>query len=634
MSLLAYLAFLLLLGVIVQWSAWRLKLPSILLLLVFGFALSHFTGTRIDTYLANEESLLSLVGFFVAIILFEGGLTLKFSELKEAGTPVLRLCTVAVAIAFGLAAVAARLTLGYHWQICALLGAILVVTGPTVVAPLLRLIKPRRKVASIVKWEGIVVDPIGAVLAVLVFITIQEGGLGQGWDTVAIALVKTLVIGLGLGWGLAKVTEILMSRHLIPDFLESMFFLALVGVAFAGSNAIQHEAGLLTVTVLGVALANQKKVSVRHILEFKENLRVLIISLLFLMLSGRIGIAEIQVVWQKGLFFLAALILVVRPASVFLANLGSKRTTFREQLFLALLAPRGIVAAAVTSVFALQITGAAKANPGNERYAQLAEQASELVPLVFIVILGTVTFYGLLAAPLARRLGLSDANPSGILFAGADPWIRVVAKGLVHEGHHCLLLDTRYEKIAAARLDGLTAVRANILSEYAEEEIDFAGLGHLVAATPNNEVNSLAAREFQHRFGKANVWQLTPPDVDVHHQKAVASHMRGRFCFLGGPRFSELSSFFRKGAEMKKTFLTEVFTLEDFKKRHGENAIILFKENEEKVLTPVLSNTEKIEGPITIHSLVIEQDDVETKALKRKEANAAKEKGSAPAQRS
>ncbi|MBT6398958.1 MAG: hypothetical protein HOK04_04115, partial [Verrucomicrobia bacterium] len=230
MSLLAYLAFLLLLGVVAQWSAWRMKLPSILLLLILGFALSHFTGMRIDNYLKDESSLLSLVGFFVAIILFEGGLTLKFSELKEAGTPVLRLCTIAVVLAFGLTAVAARYTLGYHWQICALLGAILVVTGPTVVAPLLRLIRPRRKVASIVKWEGIVVDPIGAVLAVLVFITIQEGGVGQGWDIVAIALVKTLVVGVGLGWGLAKVTEGLMSRHLIPDFLESMFFLALVGV--------------------------------------------------------------------------------------------------------------------------------------------------------------------------------------------------------------------------------------------------------------------------------------------------------------------------------------------------------------------------------------------------------------------
>jgi len=246
------------------------------------------------------------------------------------------------------------------------------------------------------------------------------------------------------------------------------------------------------------------------------------------------------------------------------------------------------------------------------------------VPLVFIVILGTVTFYGLLAAPLARKLGLSDSNPSGVLFAGCDPWTRVIAKGLRKEGHHVLLLDTRYENVAAARMEGLTAVRANILSEYAEEEIDLAGLGHLIAATPNNEVNSLAAREFQHRFGKANVWQLTPPDVDAHHHKAVASHMRGRFCFLGGPRFGDLASIVGRGAIMKKTLLTDVFTLEDFKGIHGEDAIILFTETDEGVLTPVLSETAKIEGSVAIHSLVIEKDDVETKALRKKEAAEAK----------
>jgi hypothetical protein len=381
----------------------------------------------------------------------------------------------------------------------------------------------------------------------------------------------------------------------------------LVGVAFAVSNAIQHEAGLVTVTVLGVSLANQKRVSVRHILEFKENLRVLIISLLFLMLSGRIRVSELEMVWREGVLFLLVLILLVRPAAVFLANWGSQRTTWRERLFLALLAPRGIVAAAVTSVFALQITKVAGEHPENDMYAGLAKQAGELVPLVFLVILGTVGFYGLLAAPLARRLGLSDANPSGILFAGADPWIRVVARGLVKEGHHCLLLDTRFEKVAAARLDGLQAVRANILSEYAEEEIDLAGLGHLVAATPNNEVNSLAVREFQHRFGKAKVWQITPADAGAHHQKAVASHMRGRFCFLGGPRFGELSSLVRRGAEMKATSITDIFTVDDFKKTHGENAVILFKEMPGGQLSPVLAEGEKLEGPITLHALVIDE---------------------------
>lgn len=604
MSLLIYLAFLLLLGVMAQWTAWRLKLPSILLLLIFGFGLSHLTGIRIDQYLVDKSALLSLVGFLVAIILFEGGLTLKFTELREAGAPVLRLCTSCVLIAFALTTVLAHCVLGFHWQIAALFGAILVVTGPTVVAPLLRLIKPRRKMASIVKWEGIVVDPIGAVLAVLVFIVIQGGGIGGNWDDIFWALVKTILIGGGFGYGLAKGIEFLLSRHLIPDFLESMFFLAVVGVAFAGSNALQHESGLLTVTVLGIALANQSRVSVRHILEFKENLRVLIISLLFLMLSGLIGWEELQAVWKKGLLFLAGLILIVRPVSVFLSNLGSDKTTFKEQLFLALLAPRGIVAAAVISVFALELEHLAEHAPDDVNLQLLASQAGEMVPLAFIVILGTVAFYGLLASPLARRLGLADANPDGILFAGCDRWTQVVAKGLQDEGHAVLLVDTRFQNVTAARMDGLRALRANILSEYAEEDLDLAGLGHLIAATPNDEVNSLAAREFQHQFGKANVWQLTPADHEAHHTRSVAAHMRGRYSFHKGPTFAMLSSFVGRGAVLKATLLTDVFTLEDFRNTHDQ-ALILFQHDEAKGLRPIFAEDEEITGPTKIYALVM-----------------------------
>ena len=606
-TFLTYLSSLLAVGAASQWVAWRLKLPSILLLLVFGFSLSHFTGVQIDDYLAGQSVLLSLVGYFVAIILFEGGLTLKFHELKEAGQPVFRVCTLGVVIAFALGTAAARLALGFDWMVCALVGAILTVTGPTVVAPILRLIQPSRKIASIVKWEGIVVDPIGAVLAVLVYQVMQSEAILASWDEVLMALGKTIVIGVGAGWVLAKVTTELLRRHIVPDFMESLYFLALIAVAFAGSNAFQHESGLLTVTVLGVLLANQKQVSVRHILEFKEHLRVLIISLLFLMLSGRIELETLGEVWGKGLIFLLLLILVVRPASIFIANLGSKKTTFKEQIFLATLAPRGIVAAAVMSVFALEVEHLADHKPENERLAQLAMEAEQLVPLVFIVILGTVAFYGLLAGPLARKLGLSTSNPDGILFAGADPWIRAISKELVEEGHQVLLLDTQYAKIAAAKMEGLRAVRANILSEYAEEEIDFAGLGHLVAGTPNDEVNSMAAREFHHKFGRAKVWQVTPQDTEAHHSTSVANHMRGRRCFLGGPQFVDLEKMVADGAVVKNTQITDVFTLEDFYRTHGEDSLILFQHDEEKGLRPVEANPEdEIEGPVTVYAFVKE----------------------------
>ena len=609
---LTYLVLVLGLGILAQWLAWRFKLPSILLLLAFGFGLSYTTGARIDDYL-QQDTLLAIVGLFVAIILFEGGLTLKFSELREAGVPVVRLCTVGVIVSFGITALFAGAIFGFDPRVATLLGAILVVTGPTVIAPLLRVIKPTRKIGSIIKWEGIVVDPIGAILAVLVFQVAVAGGFGAASGTIFLALGKTLLVGIGLAVVLAKLIELLLKHHLIPDFLESVFLLATVGVAFAASNWFQQESGLLTVTVLGIALTNQKSVSVREILEFKEHLRVLIISLLFILLSGRIAPSSLGGALIPSLLFLLALVVIVRPASIFLSTIRSKRLDFRERLFLASLAPRGIVAAAVASIFALELEHAATPKapgPGHSDGLpallppEIATQAHQLVPIVFLIIIGTVLIYGITAAPLARALGLASRNPTGVLFAGADEWIRLIAKALHEDGHSVLLLDTKYDNVAAARLDGLRAVRANILSEYAEEQLDFAGIGQLITATPNDEVNSLAAREFAHIFGRANVWQISPQDKDSHHMKAVAAHRRSRICFLGAPSFAKLQSLVRRDATIRKTHITDVFTLEDFQSTHGNDAIVLFLHSDDRGLRPAGADLDKVAPDTTLYALV------------------------------
>ncbi|GHC51751.1 cation:proton antiporter [Roseibacillus persicicus] len=603
MTPLTYLAAVLALGILAQWLAWRFRLPSILLLLAFGFGLSAATGTRIDDFMP-EQTLLAITGLFVSIILFEGGLTLKFSELKQAGTPVVRLCTWGVLIAGFLSSVAANLVFGWDWRVAALLGSILVVTGPTVVGPLLRLIKPTRKVASIVKWEGIVVDPIGAVAAVLVFQVAISAGVQDAIGDLLKALFLTLIVGFGLAFVLGKVIEQLLKHHLIPDYLESVFLLAVVGSSFALSNAIQAESGLLTVTLLGIALANQKSVSVKQVLEFKEHLRVLIISLLFILLSGRIELASLQSVLIPGLVFLAILILIVRPASVLLSNLGSKQTTFRENLFLAALAPRGIVAAAVASIFALEFSHAAE---DGKMVADIAEQADKLVPVTFIVIIGTVLIYGLLAVPLARTLGVAAKSTRGVLFAGADRWTRMLAKALQDDGHPVLLLDTKYENVASAKMAGLNAIRANILSEYVEENLELTGIGQLIAATPNDEINTMAAQEFGHLFGKANCWQLTPSDSDGHHSKAVDHRQRARLCFLNGPKFRDLEATALRGATLKNTQLTEVFTLEDFISKHGPETRVLFLNDPEKGLMPFETETKSIADGTKIYALVPEE---------------------------
>ena len=437
MTPLTYFTLVLALGIAAQWLAWKCKLPSILVLLAFGFGLGQFAGATIDDYLVGDSVLLSAVGLCVAIILFEGGLTLKFSDLKESGTPVIRLCVLGVAISFFLSYAGMKYVLGFDWRVAALLGAILVVTGPTVIAPLLRHIKPSRKIGNVVKWEGIVIDPIGAMLAVLVYQVAIAGNLDAAREEILRAIGLTLLVGVVLALVLAKIIELLLKFHLIPDYLHSVFLLAVTATAFAVSNAIQAESGLLTCTVLGIALANQKSVSVKHILEFKENLRVLIISVLFIVLSGRVALSALNEALLPGLGLLAMLIFVVRPLSVFGANLFSKQVTFKEQVFLSAMAPRGIVAAAVTAVFALEFDHAVQQGRMSQEIGLASHQ---MVPLVFIVIVGTVAFYGLLSGPLARRLGLASENPRGVLFAGAGQWARLVAKALKDDGHHVLYL--------------------------------------------------------------------------------------------------------------------------------------------------------------------------------------------------
>ncbi|MCP5536986.1 MAG: cation:proton antiporter [Akkermansiaceae bacterium] len=605
MTPLTYFTLVLALGIAAQWLAWKCKLPSILVLLAFGFGLGHFTGANIDDYLVGDNVLLSAVGLCVAVILFEGGLTLKFSDLKESGTPVLRLCTFGVVISFFLTYASTRYLLGFDWRVASLLGAILVVTGPTVIAPLLRHIKPSRKIGNVVKWEGIVIDPIGAILAVLVYQVAIAGNVDAAREEIFRALGLTLLVGVVLAFILAKIIELLLKHHLIPDYLHSVFLLAVTATAFAASNAIQPESGLLTVTVLGIALANQKSVSVKHILEFKENLRVLIISVLFIVLSGRVQLSELKDALVPGLGLLAMLIVVVRPLSVFGANLFSKQVNLKEQFFLSSMAPRGIVAAAVTAIFALEFEHAVHEGNLNQEIGLVTHQ---MVPIVFIVIVGTVAFYGLLAAPLARRLGLASKNPRGILFAGAGKWVRLAAKALKKDGHDILLLDTNYDNIASAKLDGLPAVRANILSEYVEEELELTGLGQLITTTPNDEVNSLAAHHFVHVFGRENVWQVAPTDDGAHHRTAAAAHLRGRICFPSRPQFRRLENFAAQGAVIKKTTITGQFTLEHFQEMYGEDYILLFRVTEEKGLQVAYDEMKPMAPGTTIYAMIRPED--------------------------
>jgi len=585
-----YLAGVPLLGILAQWLAWRVRLPSILILLAFGVLLGVFIGAPDEVFsrlnpehrLDFNKLLLPLVSLCVAVIMFEGGLTLKISELRDSGVVVLRLCTLGALISWLLTAVAAYYLLNLDVRIAAMIGAILVVTGPTVIAPLLRHIKPSRKIGSIVKWEGIVIDPVGAVLAVLVFQVITSDGEGNV-ATVALTIAKTIAIGGILGCASGWLLALMIRRYWIPDFLQSAVGLAVVLSLFAVSHRLQPESGLVTATVLGIFLANQKKLHIEHVAHFKEHLVVVLISCLFIVLGSRIEPSSLWNLSFPGLAFLAVLILIIRPLSIYGSTWGCG-LTWPEQMFLAFLAPRGIVAAAVSSVFALEVAHHFEHLEGMEF---IAEQAALLEPIAFLVIVGSVAVYGLGAAPLARILKLAERNPSGILFAGADPIVRQIAKVLHDEGFRVLLVDTNYNHVAAANMEGLEAECVSILSEHLSEESDLGGIGRLLAMTGNDEVNALAAREFRQHFGAKNVYQLAPPDKGAGKRDKLGHHLRGRLLFNESLTYEALADQLDTSHELyqiKATTLTEEFTWESYQNQYEQEAELLFLIDENRRL--------------------------------------------------
>ncbi len=590
------LAALIALGIGASWLSWRLRVPSILLLLVVGFVAGP-VGGFLDPDALLGNLLFPLVSLSVAVILFEGGLSLDIAELRDIGRVIRNLATVGVLLTWVGCTILAHLLLGFDLGLATLLGAILVVTGPTVIIPLLRFVRPSARVGSTIKWEGIVNDPIGAILAVLVFEVIAAGGLSHATGA---TLGVLQALGAGIGFGLLGAACLIfpLRRYWIPDFLQNPAALAVAITAFTLSNMVQTESGLLAVTVMGSALASQKLVPVNHIVEFKENLRVLLISVLFIVLAARVPIAALEGATVQGVLFLIGLIVLVRPLAV-LAATWTTKLTWQERVFIGAVAPRGIVAAAVSSIFALELTRIGY--PGAER----------LVTVTFIVIVGTVVVYGLSAAPVARRLGVASPNPQGLLIVGADAWVRSLAQLITESGFSVLLVDSNWTHVTAARRIGLRANYGNILAEQAMDELELDGIGRLLALTSNDEVNSLAALHFGDVFGRSRVFQL-PVAVEApgNRELAIPQHLRGRTLFGNGVTHHELSERHGRGAVFKRTTLTDEFGYEAFQARYGETAIPMFLLKSPGDLSVVAAADKQSPKPgLTLISLVGPEDD-------------------------
>lgn len=556
------LTMIVLLGVGATWLAWRLKLPSILLLLLAGFLIGPATGF-LDTDALLGDILFPFVSFAVALILYEGGLTLNFKEIRQYGNVVVRLITLGVLTTWAVSTIAARSLLGLNLEIALLLGAILVVTGPTVVGPLLQQVRPKGQVGPTLKWEGILIDPVGALLAVLMFEIILEGELSHAPLIIATGVLGKMAVGVIIGFLAAGLMLLLLKRFMIPDHLQNGVSVMVVLLAFTSANLLQEESGLVAVTLMGIVLANQTIVPVKHIERFKEDLRVMLIATLFILLAARLSWADISSIGLEALLFLAVLIFIARPLTVFLSTVGSK-LTLRDRIFMSWMAPRGIVAAAISSIFAFRliedgVTG-----------------AESLVPLTFLVIVGTVLIYSLTAKPLARFLDVADVNPQGVLFMGAHALGREMALALQAEGVVTALVDSNWHNISQARMAGLKAYYGNAYSEHTFDEIDFNGIGRFLALTGNEEANALASLHFAEIFGRAEVYHLaTQGDQEGDQRKKAPLHLNGRVLFNEKHTYAALTEQLEAGNVIKATNITNAFDFDDYRRIHTQ-AVPLF----------------------------------------------------------
>lgn len=536
-----------LLGIGAQWIAWRTGWPAIVLMLAAGLVAGPLTGL-IDPHETFGSLLEPMVSIGVALILFEGGLSLDLRELRHAGDGVKRLVFVGVPVGWFLGALSCYFIAGLVWPIAILFAGILVVTGPTVVLPLLRQSRIAQRPAAILKWEAIVNDPFGALCAVIAYEYFRRAAEGATVLEVVPPMLMAATLASAMGFAVAWAIAWCFPRGFVPEFLKVPVLLVAVIGAFVLANQIEHEAGLLTVTVMGIALANMKVASLRSIHPFKQHIALLLVSGIFILLSASLDLAAFrQFEWRFGMFLLA-LIFLVRPATVLISLLRSS-VPWNERLFLAWIAPRGIVLVAVAGLFAL-------------RLQELGyENATLLISLSFAVVVVTIVAHGFTIGLAARLLGIRQDAPPGLLIVGSNEWSVALGKLLQELGRPVLVADASWQRLAVARREGLPVYHGEILNEATEHTLDLTPYHVLVAVTDNEAYNTLVCSEFAPEIGTDSVYQLGEvPDGDW---RALPASLRGRALFANGLGVEDLRRRQREGWVFRKTRLSEQFDFED-----------------------------------------------------------------------
>ncbi|OAV43698.1 sodium:proton antiporter [Lewinella sp. 4G2] len=572
------LAGIIVLGIFAQWLAWKVKVPAILPLIVFGLLVGPlstlwtesgdklispiFSGGPDGKGLFPGRSLFYFVSLAIGIILFEGGLTLKLKEIRETQRSILRLISLGSLITFIGAGLAAHFIMGLTWSISFLFAGLIIVTGPTVIAPILQNIPLNKNVSTVLKWEGILIDPIGALVAVLVFEFIRsaEGGMaftGHAFGT----FIEILLYGGTLGFLAGLALYHIIKRDAVPHYLLNVFILAYVLMVFVLSDVLAHESGLLAVVVMGLVLANKDVPRIKEILSFKESLSVLLISILFILLSANMDMEELQLLYKdwRPITLFAFVALVLRPLSVFASTAGGNLST-PEKLFISWVGPRGIVAAGIASLFGLTLA------------EEQIPNAEYITPLVFMIVLGTVLLNATTARLVARLLGVIQDTSSGVLILGGNDFALTIASYIKEQGRNVYVVDSNGSNIAKAKEKGLTGIVANIYNTDLAEQYELLDVGYMLAFTGSNEVNDYALSRYTPIFGERGAYRLiTADELKKRHQAADD----GIFSYS-----DDFINFSDANREMSVVHERELFSNTEF-------AELLVAANTEKVIVPL-----------------------------------------------
>ncbi|NER17379.1 cation:proton antiporter [Spongiivirga citrea] len=516
------------LGILAQWVAWKFKIPAILPLILIGLLVGPFStlfsvdGTKWiepiwdgNKGLFPGEGLFHFVSLAIGIILFEGGLTLKRSEISKVGPVIVKLISLGSLITFIGSGVAAHYIFGLNWQISLLFAGLIIVTGPTVISPILRNIPLKKDVSAVLKWEGILIDPIGALVAVLVFEFISVGDEGGFTKQAFIEFGKIVLIGFSFGISAGYALYWFIKKKWIPHYLLNVATLSVVLLVFVESDLFAHESGLLAVVVMGMFLGNSDVPSLKELLYFKESLSVLLISILFILLAANINIEDLLLVynWNTAIL-LAVVIFIIRPIGVFLSTQGSG-LKFNEKLFISWVGPRGIVAAGIASLFGSKLVDRGEVG------------AEYITPLVFTMVLGTVLLNATTARLFAKLVGVFLTKSEGILIVGASNVSRLIGKYLNDNDRHVVLIDSNNDNIERAKAMGLDAAAANVFSDDLQNDIELSDIGYLLALTGSAEVNKYAINRFAESLGEHGAFRLVT-DAEMKSNEPIPEE--GLFC--------------------------------------------------------------------------------------------------------